>query len=99
MTRLIRKHVAAFEKENGAIADEGTVAELSENARGKVWTVHTDGETAAKLEAVYNVANLRHEGQGVELRLITADPPAGAAPADPTLEDVYLWHFAGEERP
>lgn len=84
---------------NGAIADEGTVAELSENARGKVWTVHTDGETAAKLEAVYNVANLRHEGQGVELRLITADPPAGATPADPTLEDVYLWHFAGEERP
>ena len=84
---------------NGAIADEGTVAELSENARGKVWTVHTDGETAAKLEAVYNVANLRHEGQGVELRLITADPPAGATPAAPTLEDVYLWHFAGEERP
>ena len=84
---------------NGATADEGTVAELSENARGKVWTVHTDGETAAKLEAVYNVANLRHEGQGVELRLITADPPAGAQPADPTLEDVYLWPFAGEERP
>ena len=84
---------------NGAIADEGTVAELSENARGKVWTVHTDGETAAKLEAVHNVANLRHDGQGVELRLITADPPAGATPADPTLEDVYLWHFAGEERP
>ena len=70
---------------NGAIADEGTVAELSENARGKVWTVHTDGETARQTEAVYNVANLRHEGQGVELRLITADPPAGAAPADPTL--------------
>ncbi|EFB75036.1 ABC transporter ATP-binding protein [Subdoligranulum variabile] len=84
---------------NGAIADEGTVAELAQNARGKVWTLRTDGQTAARLESVYNVANLRHEGEGVELRLITADPPAGAVAAEPTLEDVYLWHFAEEEQP
>lgn len=84
---------------NGTIADEGTVAELAQNARGKVWTLRTDATTAAKLEAVYNMANLRHEGEGVELRLITADPPAGATPAEPTLEDVYLWHFAEEEQP
>lgn len=84
---------------NGTIADEGTVAELAQNARGKVWTLRTDAATAAKLEAVYNVANLRHEGEGVELRLITADPPAGAVAAEPTLEDVYLWHFAEEEQP
>ena len=57
-----------------------------------------DAATAARLEAVYTVANLRHEGEGVELRLITADPPAGAQPAAPTLEDVYLWYFAEEER-
>lgn len=84
---------------NGTIADEGTVAELAQNARGKVWTLRTDAATAAKLEAVYNVANLRHEGEGVELRLITADPPAGAVAVEPTLEDVYLWHFAEEEQP
>lgn len=82
----------------GRIEEQGTVPQLAENARGKVWTLHTDAATAAKLEAVYNVANLRHEGEGVELRLITADPPAGAQPAAPTLEDVYLWHFAEEER-
>lgn len=82
----------------GRIEEQGTVPQLAENARGKVWTLHTDAATAAKLEAVYTVANLRHEGEGVELRLITADPPAGAQPAPPTLEDVYLWHFAEEER-
>ena len=81
----------------GRIEEQGTVPQLAENARGKVWTLHTDAATAAKLEAVYTVANLRHEGEGVELRLITADPPAGAQPAPPTLEDVYLWHFAEEE--
>lgn len=81
----------------GRIEEQGTVPQLAENARGKVWTLHTDAATAARLEAVYTVANLRHEGEGVELRLITADPPAGAQPAAPTLEDVYLWHFADEE--
>lgn len=81
----------------GRIEEQGTVPQLAENARGKVWTLHTDAATAAKLEAVYTVANLRHEGEGVELRLITADPPAWAQPAPPTLEDVYLWHFADEE--
>lgn len=83
----------------GRIEEQGTVPQLAENARGKVWTLHTDAATAARLEAVYTVANLRHEGEGVELRLITADPPAGAQPAPPTLEDVYLWHFAEEEGP
>lgn len=82
----------------GRIEEQGTVPQLAENARGKVWTLHTDAATAAGLEAVYTVANLRHEGEGVELRLITADPPAGAQPAPPTLEDVYLWYFAEEER-
>lgn len=82
----------------GRIEEQGTVPQLAENARGKVWTLHTDAATAARLEAVYTVANLRHEGEGVELRLITADPPAGAQPAPPTLEDVYLWYFAEEER-
>lgn len=81
----------------GRIVLRGTVAQLARTARGKVWTLHTDPATAAELEAVYTVANLRHEGEGVELRLITAAPPAGAVAAAPTLEDVYLWHFADEE--
>lgn len=82
----------------GCIVEQGTVPQLADTARGKVWTLRTDAANAAKLEAVYNVANLRHEGEGVELRLITAAPPAGAVPAAPTLEDVYLWYFAEEER-
>ena len=83
----------------GRIVERGTVSALAATARGKVWTLRTDAATAARLEGVYTVANLHHTGpEGtVELRLITADPPAGATPAEPTLEDVYLWHFADEE--
>ena len=83
----------------GRIVERGTVSALAATARGKVWTLRTDAATAVRLEEVYTVANLHHTGpEGtVELRLITADPPAGAAAAEPTLEDVYLWHFADEE--
>ena len=79
------------------MVDQPTVPHRADPARGRVWPPRTAAPAAAKLEAVYNVANLRHEGEGVELRLITADPPAGAAAAEPTLEDVYLWYFADEE--
>lgn len=82
----------------GRIEEQGPVGRLCEGARGKVWELHTDAATAARLEAVYTVANLRHEGEGVALRLITTDPPAGARPLAPTLEDVYLWYFAEEEQ-
>ncbi len=81
----------------GRLVHQGTVAQLCQTARGKVWVLRTDAATAARLEGIYTVANLHHTGEGVELRLITADPPAGAVAAAPTLEDVYLWHFAGEE--
>ena len=82
----------------GRIEEAGTVAQLADTAAGKVWTLRTDTATAAKLESVYTVANLHHiGGEEVEQRLVTAAPPAGAQPAVPTLEDVYLWHFADEE--
>jgi len=83
----------------GRLLERGTVVRLTEAAVGKVFTLQTDEATAARLESVYTVANLHHKGaeKGVELRLITSDPPAGAVPAAPTLEDVYLYHFAEEE--
>lgn len=83
----------------GRLLERGTVPALTAAARGRVWTLRTDAEQAARWESVYTVANLRHLGEGdaVELRLITADPPAGALAAEPTLEDVYLYHFADEE--
>lgn len=83
----------------GRLLERGAVAELTAAARGRVWTLCADAAQAAVWEQVYTVANLRHLGAGdrVELRIIAADPPAGAVAAEPTLEDVYLAHFADEE--
>lgn len=83
----------------GRLTERGTVPALTAAAAGKVWTLRAEAAQAARWEQVYTVANLRHPegGEEAELRLITADPPAGAVAAEPTLEDVYLYHFAGEE--
>lgn len=81
----------------GRLLQRGTVAQLTAAVAGQVWTLCTDEATAVGLERVYTVANLHHTTDGVEARLITSDPPAGAKAAEPTLEDVYLAHFADEE--
>lgn len=81
----------------GRLLQRGTVSELTASASGQVWTLVTDEASAARFEQVYTVANLHHTPAGVEVRLITADPPAGAAEAEPTLEDMYLANFADEE--
>lgn len=81
----------------GRLLQRGTVEQLTAAAAGQVWTLCTDEATAVGLERVYTVANLHHTAGGVEARLITSDPPAGATAAEPTLEDVYLAHFADEE--
>ena len=86
-----------FLMKQGRLLQQGTVKELTTEAAGQVWTLVTDAAVAAKLERIYTVANLHHTANGVEVRLITSNPPAGAVPAEPTLEDVYLANFADEE--
>ncbi len=62
------------------IVEQSTVPQLADTARGKVWTLRTDAANAAKLEACTTWPTCATR-EGVELRLITADPPAGAVPA------------------
>ena len=83
----------------GRIVERGTVSALAATARGRWWRQSAESGTGAGLGGGRTVNKQHHTGpEGtVELRLITADPPAGATPADPTLEDVYLWYFADEE--
>lgn len=84
-----------FLMKQGAIEQQGTVGELVGTVEGKVWELRVNGEEADRWEKSGQVANLRHEGQQMVLRIVADTPPApGAVPAPPTLEDLYLYHFA-----
>lgn len=83
---------------NGAFLSRGTVGELIDEILDKVWVVVADRNRADQLCEQYNIINLRHIEDMVELRIVSEECPAeGGYHATPTLEDLYLYQFREEE--
>lgn len=83
---------------NGAFIARGTVTELVESISDKVWKVVTDRESADILCARYNIINLHHVEDMVELRIVSGEAPSDMAEhVAPTLEDLYLYQFQDSE--
>jgi ABC-type multidrug transport system ATPase subunit len=73
----------------GRVVFTGTTGELVEAARGRVWTVTTGG---SKPNGGLTVVSTLHLGDGVQYRVVgDAAALPGAAPAEPSLEDGYVW--------
>lgn len=78
----------------GKLVSQGTVPELTKSAEGKVWELAVSPAEAARWQEKASVANLRHEGEQVILRILSDDRPAEAAVCcEATLEDLYLQSF------
>jgi ABC-2 type transport system ATP-binding protein len=88
-----------------ALLDEGRVVfsgpprELVESARGKVWTVTALPAEMDAIKMRYPVVASVPSVEGYELRLV-ADPVPDrpAAPAEPSLEDAYVYFMERGER-
>lgn len=82
----------------GNFVQQGTVPELIEKAQGKVWELAVSPEEARKWQTKANVANLRHEGNGIVLRIVSETKPAEQAViSEASLEDLYLYYFPPKE--
>ncbi len=82
----------------GSIVGQGTSREVTDSVRGKVWEYLAEPEEADRMNGTFAVSNLRNEGGRVYLRIVSDTCPCqGAAPADPGLEDVYLYYFGTEK--
>ena len=82
----------------GKFVLQGSVPELIKKADGKVWELTVPQEETRKWQAKATVANLRHEGQQVVLRIISDTRPSEMAiPCEATLEDLYLYYFPTEQ--
>ncbi len=83
---------------NGIFIARGTVAELVESISDKVWKVVTDRQSADTLCTQYNIINLHHMEDMVELRIVSEEAPTDMAEhVIPTLEDLYLYQFQDSE--
>ena len=85
----------------GAIAMEGTPAELVSLAKGKIWEMEVAASEAERLSARLAVANAQYREGGTAIIRYVADSPEipGSLPAAPTLEDLYLYVFRDEASP
>lgn len=73
----------------GQMRFNGSVAGLVQAARGKVWIVTTDGP---KPDGDFTVVSTLHLGDSAQYRVVGEPSPfLGATPADPSLEDGYVW--------
>ncbi len=74
---------------NGHVLFQGSTADLIDGARGKVWTMTTDGP---KPEGDITVVSMLHLSEGTQYRFV-GEPAFGsiAEPVHPSLEDGYLW--------
>lgn len=81
----------------GTLTARGTVTELVDTVSDKVWQAVTDRESADVLLREYNIINLKHIGDKVELRIVSDKIPIDTAEhVTPTLEDLYLYEFKEE---
>jgi ABC-2 type transport system ATP-binding protein len=70
---------------------------VTDGIRGKVWEVLVNDRDAAEYSRRFCVVNLHHENDKVRLRIVDeAAPAADAYTVEPSLEDLFLYHF-GEE--
>ena len=82
----------------GKFVLQGSVPELIKKADGKVWELTVPKEETRKWQAKTTVANLRHEGKLVVLRIISDHMPSEmAVPCEAALEDLYLYYFPTEQ--
>ena len=70
---------------------------VANSIKGKVWEVLVGQQEADQMSRHFCVVNLRHENGMVRLRIVHDSPPAmGACSAEPSLEDLFLYHFQDE---
>ncbi|GCE10219.1 ABC transporter ATP-binding protein [Tengunoibacter tsumagoiensis] len=72
---------------SGQVIFQGTIVQMLEEARGKVWIVTTSGP---KPEGDLMVVSTLNMGTTVQYRVI-GQRVVNGIPADPTLEDGYVW--------
>jgi len=66
--------------------------ELLASARGRVWEGVVSSADYEALRQRLTISKAVRMADGVRFRAVAAEPPfAGAQPAEPTLEDAYLW--------
>ena len=82
---------------NGRFLLQEPMETITDGIKGKVWELLTEERTAEEYNSRFAVVNLHHENNSVRLRIVSdIAPSVDAQNVEPSLEDLFLYHF-GEE--
>ncbi len=89
---MIAKQIILLGK--GRIVEQGTVADLQASMQGRVWSARLPQACLAEISERLVLTNVAQKEGDVEVRIVCERKPLdGAVPAQPVLEDCYLYHF------
>ncbi|MDQ6662026.1 MAG: ABC transporter ATP-binding protein [Chloroflexota bacterium] len=82
---------------DGQVIFQGTIAQMFREASGKVWTITTPGN---KPEGNFTVISTLNMGSTIQYRVVgELSSRFGAIPAEPSLEDSYVWLMREQRSP
>jgi ABC-2 type transport system ATP-binding protein len=73
--------------------------QLVAQVEGRVWEWLVSSAELNAARQRYLISSTTRRGDGVHVRVLGDDPPSGAAPAVPTLEDAYLFCLTQHRQP
>ncbi len=83
---------------NGRFLLQEPMNTVTDRIRGKVWELLAGEREAAEYSRRFSVVSLHHENNMVRLRIVNETPPStDAVSVEPGLEDLFLYHFGGQE--
>ena len=75
---------------NGALVAHAPPEDLLRRVEGRVWEWVIPSADLNAVKQCYRISNTVRRSDGVHVRVLADEPPKGALPAAPTLEDAYL---------
>lgn len=89
------EHIAILEK--GSILYNGTVKELTQRVKGKVFSMKVKEIDLPKIKEKYTITGMLTQGDSAIVRVISELPPcSGAESCEPNVEDAYMFMMGGE---
>src|SRR5437762_640659 len=85
----IATHIAIMRE--GALVALAAPEDLLRGAEGNVWEMIVSSDRYDELRRTAKVSTALRKSDGVHVRVVSRDRPAGAASAEPSLEDAFLY--------
>lgn len=81
----------------GRLLSYATPEELVASVRGKVWSWTVAGEAVAQIRSQFLVSSMNRTSGGLAVRIVSGERPSSdSVPAEPGLEDAYLFAISAD---